>query len=123
MIATMPQTQAVHRCRSSGIRRSEYDRRSYRAKYLRGGRNCGRVALANRVAFVIDGDDYFKMFMRAAERARESIIIIAWDFNSNCCLNVTCDPDGPDAKLAWGVSCCVRRRGLCGSRRDEIGAR
>jgi len=63
------------------------------------GRNCGRVALANRVAFVVDGNDYFKMFMRAAERARESIIIIAWDFNSNCCLDVTCDTDGPSAKL------------------------
>ena len=63
------------------------------------GRNCGRIALANRIAFVVDGDDYFKTFMRAAERARESIIIIAWDFNSNCCLDVTCEADAPHARL------------------------
>jgi hypothetical protein len=36
------------------------------------GRNCRRVAQAQRIAFVIDGDDYFKMFMAAAERARQS---------------------------------------------------
>ena len=58
------------------------------------GRNCRRVADADRVAFVVDGDDYFKMFMAAAERARQSIIVVAWDFNSNCRL-VECDNKDP----------------------------
>jgi phospholipase D1/2 len=63
------------------------------------GRNCRRVADAGRVAFIVDGDDYFKRFMEAAERARESIIVVAWDFNSNCCLSVECDSTDPRAKL------------------------
>lgn len=74
------------------------------------GRNCGRVALANRVAFVVDGDDYFKIFMRAAERARKSIIIIAWDFNSNCCLDFTCGTDGPGAKLGEYLNHLAKRQ-------------
>ena len=74
------------------------------------GRNCRRVADAGRVAFIVDGDDYFKMFMAAAERARESIIVIAWDFNSNCCLNVECDSKDPRAKLGEYLNDLARRR-------------
>ena len=74
------------------------------------GRNCGRVARANRVAFIVDGDDYFKVFMQAAERARESIVIVAWDFNSNCCLNVTCDGRDPRAKLGEYLNHLARRQ-------------
>ena len=36
---------------------------------------------------------------RLPSRARESIIVIAWDFNSNCCLNVECDGKDPRARL------------------------
>ena len=46
------------------------------------GRNCTVVAHANRVATLVDADDYFKTFARAAERATESIIILAWDLDS-----------------------------------------
>ncbi len=74
------------------------------------GRNCGRVAHAQRVAFVIDGDDYFKTFVRAAERARESIIVVAWDFNSNCCLDVKCSASDPHAKLGEFLNYLARRR-------------
>ena len=66
------------------------------------GRNCRRVANAGRVAFIVDGDDYFKMFMAAAERARESIIVLAWDFNSNCRLSVECDSN--DRAPSSGIS-------------------
>ena len=77
------------------------------------GRNCRRVARAERVAFVVDGEDYFKEFVAAAERARESIIVIAWDFNSNCCLNVECDSTDPRAKLGEYLNHLARRqRGL-----------
>ena len=74
------------------------------------GRNCRRVANAGRVAFIVDGDDYFKMFMAAAERARESIIVLAWDFNSNCCLSVECDSNDPRAKLGEYLNHLARRR-------------
>jgi phospholipase D1/2 len=74
------------------------------------GRNCRRVAAAGRVAFVVDGDDYFRLFMEAAERARESIIVVAWDFNSNCCLDVECDAKDPRAKLGEYLNDLARRR-------------
>jgi len=74
------------------------------------GRNCRRIAHAGRVAFVVDGDDYFRMFVEAAERARESIIIVAWDFNSNCCLDVNCDSKDPRANLGEYLNDLARRR-------------
>jgi hypothetical protein len=77
---------------------------------FREGRNCRRVGHADRVAFVIDGDDYFKMFIEAAELATESIIIIAWDFNSNCCLDVVCEESNPRSKLGTYLNDLVRRR-------------
>jgi phospholipase D1/2 len=46
------------------------------------GRNCLKVARAQRVALMVDGDDYFRAFMQAAERAQRSIIILGWDFDS-----------------------------------------
>lgn len=47
------------------------------------GRNCCALAHAGRVALLVDGEDYFRAFALAAERARHSILILAWDFNSN----------------------------------------
>ena len=46
------------------------------------GRNCDAVAHASRVAFLVDGEAYFRAFVRAAERAERSILILAWDFDS-----------------------------------------
>ncbi len=46
------------------------------------GRNCNAVAHARRAAVLIDAQAYFQAFMRAAERAQRSILILAWDFNS-----------------------------------------
>jgi phosphatidylserine/phosphatidylglycerophosphate/cardiolipin synthase-like enzyme len=74
------------------------------------GRNCRAVASANRIGFVIDGDDYFKSFMKAAERAQHSIIIIAWDFNSNCCLDVAAHRKDARATLGGFLNDLARRR-------------
>src|SRR5688572_21680398 len=50
------------------------------------GRNCWKVARARRAALLVDGDDYFRAFMAAAERAQRSIVILGWDFNSRTLL-------------------------------------
>ena len=50
------------------------------------GENCCAVAHADRVAFLVDGADYFATFMAAAERAERSIIVLAWDFDSRTAL-------------------------------------
>jgi len=52
------------------------------ASLFREGVNCWRVARAERVALLVDGEEYFRAFAAAAERARDSILILAWDFNS-----------------------------------------
>jgi phosphatidylserine/phosphatidylglycerophosphate/cardiolipin synthase-like enzyme len=46
------------------------------------GRNCWRVARAERAAVLIDGEAYFGSVADAIERAEHSIIIIGWDFDS-----------------------------------------
>ena len=74
------------------------------------GRNCGRVAYAHRVAFIVDGEDYFKTFIRAAELATRSIFVIAWDFNSSCRLDFTCEDDSPRATLGGFLNDLARRR-------------
>ncbi len=77
------------------------------------GRNCRRVVDAHRVAFVVDGDDYFKEFTQAAERAQESIIIVAWDFNSRARLRFDHGEDDPPPEVGAFLNYLVkRRRGL-----------
>lgn len=53
---------------------------------FRPGQNCCAAARAGRVAFVVDAQDYFEAFLRAAERAECSILMLAWDFDSRTVL-------------------------------------
>ncbi|HYD48110.1 MAG TPA: VTT domain-containing protein, partial [Terriglobales bacterium] len=57
------------------------------ARVARPGRNCWRVAAADRVAFLVDGADYFAAFAAAAQKAQQSIVILAWDFNGAIDIN------------------------------------
>lgn len=78
---------------------------------LRPGYNCWNVARAERVALIADAADYFKAFYQAALRARRSIVILGWDFNSQTRLHY--DPverDGPPAVLGEFLNYLVRRR-------------
>lgn len=45
------------------------------------GRNAWRTERADRLAFLIDGEDYFRPLDRALRMARRSIRIVGWDFN------------------------------------------
>ena len=49
---------------------------------LEAGKNCWRVAHAERAAFIIDGEDYFAAVRRALLLARRSIFIVGWDLHS-----------------------------------------
>ncbi len=51
-------------------------------KVLAEGKNCWRIAQADRVAFLIDGASYFAAFASAVERAKRSVLIVGWDFDS-----------------------------------------
>ena len=96
--------------------RKEPPRASMRApdSLLRPGINCHAVARAERVALLIDAADYFKAFYRAALQARRSIVILAWDFNSQTRLHFDEQAkDAPPALLGDFLNWLTqRRRGL-----------
>jgi phospholipase D1/2 len=78
---------------------------------LRPGYNVWGVARAERVAFLVDASDYFHAFHDAALRAKRSILILGWDFNSQTQLHF--DPveaGGPPARLGDFLNYLVHRR-------------
>src|SRR5688572_1352923 len=88
---------------------------AYRPKsLLRPGYNCTTVAHSERIAFLVDADEYFRAFYHAALRAQRSITILGWDFNSQTQLHF--DPvakGGPPALLGDFLNWLTRkRRGL-----------
>ena len=49
---------------------------------LKKNHNSWRISHAKRVAFLIDGAEYFKAFRAAVENAKQSILIVGWDIDS-----------------------------------------
>jgi uncharacterized membrane protein YdjX (TVP38/TMEM64 family)/phosphatidylserine/phosphatidylglycerophosphate/cardiolipin synthase-like enzyme len=78
---------------------------------LRPGYNVWGIARAERVAFLVDAADYFKAFHEAALRAKRSILILGWDFNSQTQLHFDpVDAGGPPALLGDFLNYLVHRR-------------
>jgi len=48
---------------------------------LQPGRTCWRIEQADRVAFLVDGESYFRALHAAITRARYSILILAWEID------------------------------------------
>jgi len=78
---------------------------------LRPGRNCWRLARADRVTFLIDGAAYFAAFRATAARARHSLWLIGWDFDSRTEL-VRGEPPGDSLPVRLGpfLDTLARRR-------------
>jgi phospholipase D1/2 len=72
------------------------------------GENCCAVARAGRVALLVDAESYFEAFMRAAERAERSIMVLAWDFDSRTPLRV--GPGGERVALGDFLNDLARRQ-------------
>src|SRR3982751_5254929 len=78
---------------------------------LRPGYNVWAIARAERVAFLVDAADYFRAFYEAALRAKRSILLLGWDFNSQTQLHFDPVPaDGPPALLGEFLNYLVARR-------------
>jgi phosphatidylserine/phosphatidylglycerophosphate/cardiolipin synthase-like enzyme len=60
---------------------------------IRPGRNAWRRAKAEKLAFLIDGEDYFRRLDQVLRLAERSIFIIGWDFDPDIVLRPR-DPDG-----------------------------
>jgi endonuclease/exonuclease/phosphatase family metal-dependent hydrolase len=58
------------------------------------GKNCGSIAQANRVAFLVDGAAYFSALASTLESAQRFILIAGWQLDSRLRLNPE-DPVSP----------------------------
>ena len=50
--------------------------------FLVPGHTCWRIERADRAAFLVDGEAYFKAFREAALRAKHTIMIVGWDVDT-----------------------------------------
>ena len=61
------------------------------------GRNCWRLEAAERIAFVIGAEIYFRAAKAAMRRARHSILLLAWGYHPRVRLEPGAENhDGPD---------------------------
>jgi phospholipase D1/2 len=86
------------------------ERNVQRATLFEPDRNCWRVEHAERVALLVDANDYFSAFAKAALRATRSIIILAWDFDSRTPLLCRNERGGPPPLLGDFLNYLVKRR-------------
>ncbi|HEY8371017.1 MAG TPA: VTT domain-containing protein [Thermodesulfobacteriota bacterium] len=59
------------------------------------GRTCWRRVHASRLAFLVDAQAYFSAFKSAVARARRSVLVLSWDFDSRIRLAPDAPTDGP----------------------------
>jgi phosphatidylserine/phosphatidylglycerophosphate/cardiolipin synthase-like enzyme/uncharacterized membrane protein YdjX (TVP38/TMEM64 family) len=52
-------------------------------KILKTGRNCWRIKHADRIAFVVDGDRYFRALYEVLPQSKHSIMVLSWDIYSD----------------------------------------
>jgi phospholipase D1/2 len=67
---------------------------------LEPGRNCWRVARANRAAFVVDACDYFRLARQAILKARSQILLMGWDVDTRIALDE--EQEGEEAPVRLG---------------------
>jgi phosphatidylserine/phosphatidylglycerophosphate/cardiolipin synthase-like enzyme/uncharacterized membrane protein YdjX (TVP38/TMEM64 family) len=77
---------------------------------VREGATCWKQAHARRVAFLVDGASFFEAFAAAAERARRSILIVAWDIDSRVRLWNHARRPGVPPELGRFLRALLRRR-------------
>ncbi|MGD8712595.1 MAG: phospholipase D-like domain-containing protein, partial [Thiohalophilus sp.] len=66
-------------------------------RILQPGRNCWRIRHAERIAFLIDGDNYFRALHSVLDRAKKQILISSWDIYSGIRIGAT---EGDTSTLA-----------------------
>jgi phosphatidylserine/phosphatidylglycerophosphate/cardiolipin synthase-like enzyme len=76
---------------------------------LEAARNCWQVAKADRAAFIIDAEDYFRVARKAMLSARTRIMLIGWDVDTRICLDHKSD-DGAPAHLGKLLAHLVKKQ-------------
>jgi phosphatidylserine/phosphatidylglycerophosphate/cardiolipin synthase-like enzyme len=73
------------------------------------GRNCFDVLKAGRTSVLVDGADYFRHLESSLRRARQSIVIIGWDFDGRIRLRPEAD-EADSPPLGPLLRACVEAR-------------
>jgi phospholipase D1/2 len=73
------------------------------------GQNCWRIEQADRLAFLVDGDAYFRALREAFRRAEHSIIVLCWDLDSRVRMQRG-KPDGLPNELGRFLHAVLARR-------------
>lgn len=81
-----------------------------RPRLLQPGRNCWRIERASRLAFLVDGEDYFGAVRAALVKARSSFFILGWDIDSRMRLTPHGAQDGYPEPLGEFLNAVVSRR-------------
>lgn len=81
-----------------------------RARLLRPGATCWRIERARRVAFLVDGEEYFAAVRAAIARAQRSVYILGWDIDSRMRLMPQGAGDGYPEELAPFLNAIVSER-------------
>jgi phospholipase D1/2 len=80
------------------------------APLLAPGRNCWRIAQARKLAFLVDGEEYFRAVRESLREAERSIFILGWDIDSRQRLVPDGANDGWPEQLADFLNALVRKR-------------
>lgn len=80
------------------------------ASLFQPGRNCWRKEQADKIAFLIDADAYFRALRRAIIEAQRSVFIIGWDIDSRLRLLGNGDEDGYPILLAEFLDMVARQK-------------
>ena len=81
-----------------------------RQSWLQAGETCWRVETATRLAFLVDGEEYFGAVRAALARARRSFYILGWDINSQMKLVPGGAGDGLPEELGPFLNALVARQ-------------
>lgn len=73
------------------------------------GVNCWRVPRAERAAFIVDGQDYFRAVRESICRARHCVYIVGWDIHSELRLVRDGEEDGLPKKLGDLLDAVAKR--------------
>ena len=80
------------------------------APILAPGRNCWRISQARKLAFLVDGEDYFRAARESLREAQRSIFILGWDIDSRQRLVPDGANDGWPEQLGDFLNALVSKR-------------
>ncbi|MCC7326158.1 MAG: VTT domain-containing protein [Burkholderiales bacterium] len=78
-------------------------------RLLQAGRNCSRIEQATRMAFLVDGEEYFGAVRSALANARHSFFILGWDVDRRMLLTPQGSDDGLPDELGDFLDALVDR--------------